>query len=74
MLALLCDTCKRPIADDGYDLTLIPGAVVPSQTPPFRPFSSGSNGTISVTLCVPCGRNILDYLRAQLNTPAQAVA
>jgi hypothetical protein len=71
MLALLCDTCKRPIIDDGYDLTLVPGAVVPSQTPPFRPFSSSTSGTISVTLCVPCGRSVMEFLRAQLRAPAE---
>lgn len=73
MLALLCDACKRPIADDAYDLTLVPGAVVPTQTPPFRPFSTTTSGTVSVTLCVACGRSIIEYLRERLRTPSGQV-
>ena len=73
MLALLCDACKRPIADDGYDLTLVPGAVVPSQNPPFRPFSTTTGGTVNVTLCVECGRNVIEFLRTQLRAPSGQV-
>jgi hypothetical protein len=73
MLALLCDTCKRPIGDDGYDLTLVPGAVVPSQTPPFRPFSTATSGTISIIVCVACGRHVMEFLRDQLRAPSGVV-
>lgn len=72
MLALLCDTCKRPISEDAYDLTLVPGAVVPTQSPPFRPFSNTASGTISVTLCVSCGRTVMEFLREQLRTAGAA--
>ena len=42
MLALLCDTCRKPIEHEGFELTLMPGAVVsgPNEStgsPPARP-------------------------------------
>jgi hypothetical protein len=68
MLALLCDTCKRPIEHEGYELTLMPGAIV-SGPAEFTRFSTGGSGVISAYMCRRCGERIAAILRHKLQDP-----
>ena len=82
MLALLCDTCSQPLTADGFELTLLPGALVSGQDTSFRRFGSGTAGVMSAVLCVPCGERFRAILQHRLQnacptcevTPARAAA
>ncbi len=69
MLALLCDTCGRPITGDGFELTLLPGTLVSGQDSAFRRFTSVTAGVISAILCVPCGERFNAILHHKLQGP-----
>jgi hypothetical protein len=68
MLALLCDTCKRPIEHEGFELTLMPGAIVNGPSESTR-FASGGTGVISAYMCRRCGERIGAILRHKLQDP-----
>ena len=68
MLALLCDTCRQPIEHEGFELTLLPGAVVNSPNE-FNRFASGPAGVLSVYMCRRCGERIAAILRHKLSDP-----
>lgn len=68
MLALLCDTCRRPIDHDGYELNLLPGTVVngPGE---FARTATAQSGVMSVYMCQRCGERIAAILRHKLQDP-----
>jgi hypothetical protein len=68
MLALLCDTCRNPIEHEGFELTLMPGAVV-SGPNEFNRFAAGPAGVISAYMCRRCGERIAAILRHKLQDP-----
>ena len=70
MLALLCDTCRLPIDHEGFELTLLPGAIVNGPNE-FNRFTSGPAGVISAYMCRRCGERIAAILRHKLQDPCE---
>lgn len=68
MHALLCDTCRQPVNHEGYEFTLLRGAVVNSPGEVTRLTSVGG-GVLAATLCSRCGERLSAIVRHKLQDP-----
>lgn len=68
MHVLLCDTCRQPIEHEGFEFTLLRGAVVNSPGEVTHLTSIGG-GVLSATLCHRCGERLSAIVRRKLQDP-----
>ncbi len=67
MYAMLCAACRQPMSGEGFEVSLLRGAVV--RTPDEAARLAATEGVLSATLCSRCGERLAAIVQTKLEAP-----